>query len=157
MQLNNVNTGCTLDGLANLDVYIWTEGFGTNLALWINYYIDSMLFDGKSKVPKIKGLIFGDPVISFAYQYNNFGSFALARGLIDNNRMQKISAFEVSFILQSPTNQNICNLHNELYTLLRSTCPYNVEHVDCIPQIKASTNSNEKITPCSIFPLTDLD
>ena len=114
----------------------------------MNYFINQKLKNTTSKTPRVSGIVLGDPVISFSYQYNNFGSFALARGLIDYNRMQKMSAYEASFILQSPTNANICKIHSSLYNLLRSTCPFNVELSDCMPE------SNSGKGDCNIFPLT---
>lgn len=129
----------------------------------MNYYMDQEqpkkdqdIQETKAKIPKITGLIMGDPVISFSYQYNNFGSFALARGLIDYNRMQKMSAYESSFILQTPTNKNICNMHKSLQNLLRDVCPYNVELKNCMPE-EPETKGEPNIKECSIFPLTKLD
>ena len=89
--------------------------------------------------------------MSFTYQYNNFGSYALARGLVEQTKLQKISAYESSFVLQNPTNDNICTIHNALYSLVRPFCPYNIEGETC-PEL-----SEIKTGSCGIFLSTNMD
>ena len=138
---------CNLQGLSNLDIYIWTEGFGANIATTMARQIERLsnsTQDGNF-IPNITGLILGDPIVSYIYQYNNFGSFAIARGLVDQVNLEKISSVETSFLLMEHTNDQICQIHERLYMIIRPACPVDV--TTTCPEIYNKLDSK------ALFPL----
>lgn len=116
-----------MKGLSVLDIYLWTEGLASNLILYVSHLVEKNKEEKEPlSFPEIKGIILGDPIISFSYQYSNFGSFALARGLVDQINLQKISSIETSFILSKHDNENIKNTHKSLYSIIKPFCPFDI-------------------------------
>jgi len=120
--------------MAKLPIYLWSEGFGARL---ITQVANDVTSDNSFK---ITGLIMGDPMVSFDYQYNNFGSFAKGRYLANPQDIKSIFQYETSFLLADKTNSNLCQFHRDLYRTVQPSCPFNV--LKSCPELSQTTNCN---------------
>ena len=128
-----------------MKTYIWSEGFGSNLALLLAEKFNK---DSSGRVPPLDGIILGDPIIDYKYQFNNFGSTALARSIIERNSFDRISKLETKFLIQETTTSSLCKFYKELFNFLDQICPFDI-YKQC-----EEFNFNKD---CDIFPFLEIE
>lgn len=130
--------------MKNLDVYLWTEGFGANLVTSILNPEEREGFVKLKETIKVNGIILGDPFISTKFQYSNFGSFAEARFIAKEQNLRTIYTEETKLKLKKVNSQVLCDFHQLIYRSIQPLCPFNI-----LSKCREVSNNDG----CNIFPL----
>lgn len=116
------NPECYLQNLKSLKIFIWTEGFGSQLGVSLKTKLEEI-----AKV-KIKGLILGDPVVDVKRQSQNFASYGVGRSVISKLSFRELSKLESKMLLQELSNRVLCNMYRNVTSNfdMYKTCPYDL-------------------------------
>ena len=113
-----------LHNMRSLKVFIWTEGFGAQLAISLKTIGESTIGNNF----KFKGIILGDAMIDMKRQTQNFASYGVGRSVISKEIFRELSKIESQLLLQSLTNTVLCNMFRNVSSKFdtTTTCPYDL-------------------------------
>ena len=129
--------GCDLKNLNDLPFYIWSEGFGSNIALYLKERLElEEKFNASGNIrpiasKKVKGILLGDPMIDLMRQNQNFASFSVSRRLDTNDAYREYLKLETTLQLKTKEtlhNHELCEFYSTLFKRFdtKSVCPYDV-------------------------------
>jgi Serine carboxypeptidase len=134
---------CFLHNMQTLKVFVWSEGFGSQLAINLKKEVEK-------KIPnfKLKGIILEDAIIDLKRQSQNFAAFGVGRSVISKESFREIMKLETNILLRVLTNDIFCNMYRNISSKLDPTimCPFDLKK-SC-PSLKSFIGST---TNCDLF------
>lgn len=134
---------CFLHNLQALKVFVWSEGFGSQLALHLKKQVEI-------KIPnfKLKGIILEDALLDLKRQSQNYAAFGVGRSVISKDSFRELNKIETNILLQHLTNEILCNMYRNISSRFdpTTTCPFDLKQ-SC-PQMKNFIGST---TNCDLF------
>lgn len=128
--------GCDLKNLNDLPFYIWSEGFGSNIALYLKERLETPEKSNSTawqsiSSKKVKGILLGDPMIDLMRQNQNFASFSVSRRLDTNDAYREYLKLETTLQLKTKEtlhNHELCDFYSALFKRFdtKAVCPYDV-------------------------------